>query len=248
MGVLSSPLSPKTFLFDPYFPFSPTITCQFILLSGLNTCIHVKSYLFLGCERWVPVRIKGECLACTEHLGKSYTAKGGSSGAEIKSSGLMGIRRPGLYDLKTVTCHTTPSEPHFILPKGLATPKSWGLLRGSDWSYKVKTWACSPCPFCIFRKAMAPIHGEYSLSQALGEALCMYWLALALYNNPVTWVFLAAFGGWENSGKTTRLPWITQLLRDRSKTRKSDFKNTCSWQFHTAPMSEGCLLGFYWTK
>lgn len=33
---------------------------------------------------------------------------------------------------------------------------------------------------------MAPIHGEYSLSQALGEALCMYWLALALYNNPVT--------------------------------------------------------------
>lgn len=116
-----------------------------------------------------------------------------------------------------------PSEPHFILPKGLAMPKSWGLLRGSDWSYKVKTWPRSPCPFCIFRKAMVPIHGKYFLSQALGEALCMYWLALALYN-PVTWVFLAAFGGWENSRKTIRLPWITQLLRDRSKTRKSDFK------------------------
>ena len=82
------------------------------------------------------MRIKGECLACTEHLEKNYTAKGGSSGAEIKSSGLMGIRRPGLYDLKTVTCHTTPSEPHFILPKGLATPKSWGLLRGSDEAIK----------------------------------------------------------------------------------------------------------------
>ena len=32
---------------------------------------------------------------------------------------------------------------------------------------------------------MVPIHGKYFLSQALGEALCMYWLALALYN-PVT--------------------------------------------------------------
>lgn len=42
VGVLSSLLSPKAFLFDPHFPFSPTITCQFILLSGLNLCIHVR--------------------------------------------------------------------------------------------------------------------------------------------------------------------------------------------------------------
>lgn len=30
------------------------------------------------------MRIKGECLAYTEHLGKNYTTKGGSSGAEVE--------------------------------------------------------------------------------------------------------------------------------------------------------------------
>ena len=108
--------------------------------------------------------------------------------------------------------------------KRVGNAQVMGFVERIRRSYKVKTWACSPCPFCIFRKAVAPIHGEYSLSQALGEELCMHWLALALHNNPVTWAFLAAFGGWESSGKTTGLPWITQLLRDRSKTRKSDFK------------------------
>lgn len=80
-----------------------------------------QSYLFLGCERWAPVRIKGEPLAYTEHLGKSYTTKGGSSGAEVASSGLMGVRRPGLYDLETNSPHD-PSQPHFILPKGWQCP------------------------------------------------------------------------------------------------------------------------------
>lgn len=81
-----------------------------------------QSYLFLGCKRWVPVRIKGECLAYTEHLGKNYTPKGGNSGAEVTSSGLMGIRRPGLYDLKTVTHHMTPLNLTLFCQKGWQCP------------------------------------------------------------------------------------------------------------------------------
>lgn len=56
--------------------------------------------------------IKGECLAYLECLGKNYSTKGGISGAEEKSSGLMGIRRSGLESQalgsKTVICHMTP--------------------------------------------------------------------------------------------------------------------------------------------
>lgn len=58
------------------------------------------------------MRIKGECLAYLECLGKNYSTKGGISGAEEKSSGLMGIRRPGLESQplgsETVICHMTP--------------------------------------------------------------------------------------------------------------------------------------------
>lgn len=180
----SSPFSQKALIFDPWFLCSP-ITCQFIL-SVLN--IPCEGYLFPGCESCVLVRIKWECLAYTVGSGKNCTTRNNSSGAEKKRAQGLEVRKP--CNLKTLYLLShDPSETHFTLQNRIAIPMLQDVLGGLFWSC-IKHNCVLFCPFCPFRKAMAP-YMEGILGQELCGTFYMCQPALALYNL-MRWVFLAS--------------------------------------------------------
>lgn len=181
----SSPFSQKALIFDPWFLFSP-ITCQFIL-SVPNMCIHMRviySQVVKAASLWG----LSENVWHTLWAQEKTVPPGTTALVQKKRAQGLEVRKP--CNLKTLCLLShDPSETHFTLQNRIAIPMLQDVLGGLFWN-SIKHNRVLFCPFCIFRKAMAP-YMEGILGQELCGTFYMCQPALALYNS-MRWVFLAS--------------------------------------------------------